>query len=176
MSSGFNLVGLRDLQDQLVELGELLGKPTQPLQFAGRRAWQPILAAARALCPRSTQSLNLRSASTAEKQAFANYPHLRDAIMITVKKPKQGDVVLTVGLKIRKMAKGASVAGVNNPRRRWHLVEFGTSKMAAKPYIRPAFDQAHRQALQIFMTELSKATTRAIGKRGITAMSMSGFR
>ncbi len=39
------------------------------------------------------------------------------------------------------------------------FVEFGTSKMAARPFLRPAFDAGKDEALRIFKAEMKKAVT-----------------
>lgn len=38
----------------------------------------------------------------------------------------------------------------------WHFIEYGTSRMAATPYLRPAFEQNVELAIQLFSEELTK--------------------
>lgn len=40
--------------------------------------------------------------------------------------------------------------------RYWHFIEYGTSKMPAVPFIRPAFDENKDEAVQIFAKRLKK--------------------
>lgn len=43
-----------------------------------------------------------------------------------------------------------------------HFVEYGTSKQPAQPFLRPAFESKKHEALQVFVTELSKGVDRAV--------------
>jgi HK97 gp10 family phage protein len=47
----------------------------------------------------------------------------------------------------------------------WHMVEFGTEKMPAQPFMRPAFEAKKVAVVEAFRDELGKAIQRAI-KRG----------
>lgn len=44
----------------------------------------------------------------------------------------------------------------------WRFVEFGTSKVAARPFMRPALAESISQATSIFITEYEKAIDRAL--------------
>lgn len=46
--------------------------------------------------------------------------------------------------------------------RHWRLLEFGTEKMAARPFVRPALEQNIGQATHEFVTHYQKALDRAI--------------
>lgn len=48
----------------------------------------------------------------------------------------------------------------------WRLIEFGTEKMAARPFMRPALEQNIDQATDLFMREYNKVLDRAIKKGG----------
>lgn len=51
-----------------------------------------------------------------------------------------------------------------------HLLEFGTVKMKARPFMRPAWDATKHQVLKIFAEELKKAISRkakSLAKKGI---------
>jgi len=52
---------------------------------------------------------------------------------------------------------------VGNPNY-WWLVEFGTSKMAARPFMRPAFEAKKSQALGAFTVEMRKQLTEQFRK------------
>ena len=46
----------------------------------------------------------------------------------------------------------------------WRFIEFGTSKVAARPFMRPAMEQSMAAATQAFTEEYEKAIDRAIAK------------
>lgn len=71
---------------------------------------------------------------------------------------------LKEGLKISKVYKkngdkyvlvGTDEKGKNSPYYAF-MVEFGTSKMSARPFLRPAFESNKRQVLDILKTEIAK--------------------
>lgn len=49
----------------------------------------------------------------------------------------------------------------------WRFIEFGTQKMAARPFMRPAMEENQSKALDTFVSEYKKYIDRAI-KRGRT--------
>jgi HK97 gp10 family phage protein len=125
------------------------------LAQAGRKAFQPVLEAAKAMAPRDSGAL-------------------ADSIKIKVEKPSSGDTVLRVGLKIgaSRLAKQARVAAAAfgeaqskelPPARRWHFVELGTSKMAAHPFLRPALEQNADEVVRMLTVELQKSIRKAVG-------------
>lgn len=61
--------------------------------------------------------------------------------------------------KERKPEKGEVVVGVASFHA--HFIEAGTSKMAAKPFFRPAFDATRRQAAQVAADKLRESLERA---------------
>lgn len=46
----------------------------------------------------------------------------------------------------------------------WRFLEFGTSKLAARPFIRPAFDTTHNQQLEAMRERLSRSIELAAAK------------
>lgn len=48
----------------------------------------------------------------------------------------------------------------------WRFLEFGTSKIAAKPFMRPALENNIQGATDLFVSEYSKSITRAIARAG----------
>lgn len=46
----------------------------------------------------------------------------------------------------------------------WRFVEFGTSKVAARPFMRPAMEQSMNEATKAFIDEYEKAIDRAIAR------------
>ena len=60
--------------------------------------------------------------------------------------------------------KNAKVSDVNWPPFWWRFVEFGTSKMSAKPFLRPAFDTNVNSVAEEMKSDLAKAIDRAAAK------------
>lgn len=48
----------------------------------------------------------------------------------------------------------------------WRFLEFGTAKLAARPFLRPAFEQTKERALGVFKTELAAGIDRIVRKLG----------
>jgi HK97 gp10 family phage protein len=149
MSATIEVKGLKELEDQLVKLAGAVS----PGQLLGvtRESMKGVLDTARSLVPKRTGSLY-------------------DAITITTKRQGKGlaGAVATGGIAIRKVRKGhvgtrgAKGAGEKaDPRRYWHLVEFGTSKTAAHPFLRPAFDQNVNAMIEAVHRGLVKRIDRA---------------
>lgn len=63
------------------------------------------------------------------------------------------------------LKKGGSTAE-NSPTPHWRLLEFGTEKMAAAPFMRPAMPQSIDEATSTFVREYGKAIDRAIKRAG----------
>lgn len=147
--------GLQALQAQLLGIGAELGQ--KKLAAAARKAFAPVIDRARQLAPTWSGAL-------------------RDAIKLTVKKPKGGELVVAVGMYLSKPSSSSTPAfgpqregaGADElpPARRYHFVEFGTVKMAAHPFIRPAFDANVGQIIEILKAELVKGIARAVKAKG----------
>lgn len=58
----------------------------------------------------------------------------------------------------------------------WRLVEFGTEKTGAKPFMRPALANHTDKATNVFLTEYSKSIDRAIKRAAKTRDGRSGMR
>lgn len=67
-----------------------------------------------------------------------------------------GDVVVSVGVQYPrgKIPKGNPDDGINTPH--WHLLELGTEKMRARPFLVPAALQAGPKVPQAFIDKFSK--------------------
>ena len=75
---------------------------------------------------------------------------------------RTGDLMFRVGIKHgAKLSKGGDL-NVNAPTPHWRLLEFGTQKMPARPFVRPALERNVGAATTEFMTHFKKALDRAI--------------
>jgi HK97 gp10 family phage protein len=141
------LNGLPELLEQLDELGTVTG--ARALRTAARKAFGPVLEAAKSKVP-------------------VGEGDLRDSLKISVRKGgnsgEDEDVVFRVGIKVGKVP-GAAGGSKVAPSRRWHLVELGTVKMPAKPYLRPALDSQRDAVLSMLTEELAKSIARVKKRR-----------
>lgn len=131
--------GLRELQEQLKEVGDALTQ-RKVLRAAARKAFKPVLDEAISRAPIDTGAL-------------------KESMRLASVNPKKGDAVVVVGLEFRK-SKDKKDAGW-----RWHFPEFGTVKQDAKPYIRPAFDNNVEAVTRDLKEQLKKGIAKALKKK-----------
>lgn len=83
---------------------------------------------------------------------------------------RNGDVVFRVGVLggARKPGAGGKlrVKQKGGPTWYWRFLEFGTSKIAARPFMRPALSQNVGKATDVAVLELNKAIDAAVRKVG----------
>ena len=141
------LHGMAELQGQLKALNDV-ALSARVLAAAMRKAFKPVLEAA------------LANASTDSRA-------LVEAIKLSSRQPKGGG--FEVGLKVAGPKKTIgprtkSQATKLAPKSRWHFIEFGTAKMRANPFLRPALDNNAAAVLALLNVELSKGIERAVYK------------
>lgn len=152
--------GLKDLHEELVALGSAQAQKT--LRQAARKALKPVLEAARAGAPEDTGLT-------------------RDNIAIATQAGKHGTRVVVAGLLIRR-SKESRQSKYNktgkprpveyqSPHWRWYFIENGTSKKAARPFLRPALDNNAERVVVDLRGELRKAIDRVLKKRKKAATS-----
>lgn len=135
------LEGLDGLKDQLRELESQTAE--RALRRAARKAFEPVLTTARALVPRRTGLL-------------------AENIQLKVMRPKGGEAVVQVGLRI---AAGKGQQGGLPPSARWHFVELGTAHMPAEPFLRPALDANAQRVVDVLRDEVAKGIARALKRQ-----------
>lgn len=146
--------GMAGLLNQLTRMQAQLA--AKALAQAGRKAFKPVLDAAKQMVPKDSGAL-------------------ADSLKLSVVKPTSENGVLKVGIKIgvgarSKQAKIAAAAFGESqtkalpPARRWHFIELGTSKMSAHPFLRPALDHNADLVLELLKGELQKAILQAVNK------------
>uniref|UniRef100_UPI000A6F8F73 HK97-gp10 family putative phage morphogenesis protein n=1 Tax=Pseudomonas sp. NBRC 111142 TaxID=1661057 RepID=UPI000A6F8F73 len=73
-----------------------------------------------------------------------------------------GDLGFRIGVLHGAVLKDGGDLSPNAPTPHWRLIEFGTEKMAAVPFMRPALADSISQATSTFVSEYEKAIDRAI--------------
>ena len=78
-----------------------------------------------------------------------------------------GDLGFRVGVTGgAKLPKDNVDTGAGGPTPHWRLLEFGTEKMAAKPFLVPAMNSSIQAATNEFLSQYSKAIDRAVARAG----------
>jgi HK97 gp10 family phage protein len=65
-----------------------------------------------------------------------------------------------------KLPKDNVDEGASGPTPHWRLKEFGSEKMAAEPFMRPAGEQAAQAATDEFIEQFGRAIDRALKRAG----------
>lgn len=82
-----------------------------------------------------------------------------------------GDLGFRVGVLHGAVLKDGGDLGPNSPTPHWRLIEFGTEKIAAVPFMRPALANSISEVTNTFVTEYEKAIDRAIRRAAKKAAS-----
>lgn len=75
---------------------------------------------------------------------------------------RTGDLGFRIGVLHGAVLKDGGDLSTNAPTPHWRLIEFGTEKMPAAPFMRPALADSISEATNTFVTEYEKAIDRAI--------------
>lgn len=129
------LEGAKELEKQFKSLEPKIAKKL--VRQSLRKAAKPILAAARTKCPVDTGEL-------------------KKSIKIRAMKRRKNSFGVLIGTALKWFV-GDAFYGA--------FVEFGTSKMSARPFMRPAFDEKKGEAEQILVQEIREGLSEAV-KRG----------
>lgn len=140
--------GLEGVMGAIRELGPKLSG--RALGSAARKSFLPVLERARQLAPVDTGLL-------------------RDSIVLESRVGKGGtsaDAAVVVGLRVRAV-RGAAKLGrkTNSAHWRWHFIEMGTAKRAARPFLRPALDENAQRVVDEFARLAKKQLEAALRKR-----------
>lgn len=138
MDTTVKIEGLKEIEDALAAAGPKLARGA--VRKALKAGGTVFLNRAKALAPILTEATPRRRPG-----------ELRDAIAEVEKmNPRLQTGRSRVGLKYDKKAK----KGTEDPGVYGLFVEFGTKKMAAHPYMRPAYDEAKKEAESVFTAEI----------------------
>ncbi|WBM34146.1 HK97-gp10 family putative phage morphogenesis protein [Pseudomonas sp. NY11382] len=84
---------------------------------------------------------------------------------------RTGDLGFRIGVLHGAVLKDGGDLSSNAPTPHWRLIEFGTEKMPAAPFMRPALADSISEVTNTFVTEYEKAIDRAIKRAAKKAAS-----
>lgn len=178
-------IGLKELEDALREIGN--SASGKVLFTALMAAGLPIQKAAQALAPMSDEPhYRYKKGKAAKVKKTGNklvdsYNRLQAASAAKSTREKilvqPGNLRKNIGRKRLKADRGETGAeiGISWKGNAFYgrFIEFGTSKTAAKPFLRPAFDAKKEEALAIFKEKLAANIEK---QRQIIAARTAGLR
>lgn len=156
------ILGMKELNQRLQALPAELGK---------KAVWTALGGAGVAVKKRATELVPVLAQATDTRKPGT----VRDAIRVQRSKITRGqngryEVIVRVkplgkGAKRKAQAAGA-LSGVNNPDDPfyWWYLEFGTSRMSARPFMRPAFENTKSEQLRGMRARMQKAIERHAAK------------
>lgn len=151
--------GLKELQKAMQSLGR---KTSNRIAVkAMRKGGAVVRNKARMLAPVLKESVPQRRAGT-----------LRKSIQSRTKVGKNGRTDTYIWVKklstkqVLKFKEKSGKSSAHNPRDPfyWRFIEFGTSKMPARPFMQPAFQQSKEQAAQAIINTLQQEIIAEAGK------------
>ncbi len=83
-----------------------------------------------------------------------------------------GDLGFRIGVLHGAVLQDGGDLSPNSPTPHWRLIEFGTEKMAAVPFMRPALADNISEVTNTFISEYEKAVDRAIRRAAKKAASL----
>lgn len=156
--------GLEELEQQLLALqNDALAK--KQVQAALMKASLPILKTVKARAPRAEAAYFRYYRGSARQRAAGNPQNSRKLF-------KPGTLRRNIVRKRVKLARSVGVGiYVKNDGFYWRFIEYGTPKMAAKPFLRNGFDNEAENSLGIFKQKLRENIQAVIEKRRIAEQS-----
>ena len=151
--------GLSQIHKALSELGRKVSNKIAVK--AMREGGKIVREQARQNAPVLSQSTPYRRAGTLKKAIKSSTKVLKNGKIGTVVRVKELTTKQIETFKVRSGKKGAL-----NPKDPyyWRFLEFGTSKMPAKPFLRPAFEQTKENAATEIIKTLKDGIESEAGK------------
>jgi len=148
-----------DIQFNLEGLDSLLGKLEAVQYDVKRKGGRSALRKAAKLVADKAKAGALRMDDPGTGRSIADNIGLRWNGRLF---KRTGDLGFRVGVQYGAVIKGDPDTSSNSPTPHWRLLEFGTEKMAARPFMRPALASNIDAATNEFVTQYEKAIDRAI--------------
>lgn len=154
------VIGLKELEKALKDLGEAAGQKGGPLKAALMAAALPVMRAAQGKVP-------------------VDEGDLRKAIKRTrIREPRAYNEIITVGVPMPEWAEGSHAVLINKKQGGHGIfVEFGTGLpksrnpfsgefMRARPFLRPALETSRTESIKIFSVKLGAGIEKIAKKVG----------
>jgi len=150
--------GLAQLQRALHQLPlEMRGKPVDLAVAAGARV---IRDEAKALASKMRKTGNLEAnIVVAKSRKRSGNGRSEYAVLVRRKRGKYADT-----RNNRRKGRVGRTYYIEGDAYYWRFLEFGTRKMAKRPFMRPAFDNKKTEALEVITSTLAKQLQRALAK------------
>lgn len=143
MADGLKLAGFKELADALRELGPRVAR--NALRRAVAAAATEIRNEARSRAPKDTGEMAKDIMVKRERDTKGGMSAKYSVFVLTGKKSRMKG-------KRRDVSRDSFY---------WRFVEFGTSKMAAKPFLRPAFESRKEEAVKVIGEKLDEGIQKA---------------
>ena len=156
------LDGVEDLKVALADGSKQIR--TRAVRNALREAGKVIQAAARAAAPVLKVPTSRRNAGTVKKNILVR------ASKFARQAGDEGVYINVRGIRGKARVKKLGRGGARNPNDPyyWQFLEFGTRKMAARPFLRPAATSKGLEAIRMFMEavvpQIEKLNARVVSK------------
>jgi HK97 gp10 family phage protein len=146
VASTVNVQGLSQLLKNMEQLPrELVSKNGGLVRSALFQSTKRVRDKARQLAPKQTGAMS------------------RAVVAVRDKDPQKTGASERYGVGVRKVKKTKAKPSASDPFY-WRFVEFGTEKMKATPFLRPAFEQEKEAALADFSASLARGIARVTRK------------
>jgi HK97 gp10 family phage protein len=145
-----NITGLKELQQALNQLPLEIQK--RPLRSAVSAGAKVIVDEAKRLAPQG-ETGNLRKALY-RYRSRSQSSRGQETFLVGVRKGKKNYVDSAKNRRLNRVGKKYTVEGEAYY---WRFIEFGTSKMPARPFLRPAFESKKNQAVETIKNRLAVA-------------------
>ena len=149
MNVDFRIEGMANIKKNMMELEKDVR--LKGARFAGRKASNVIRDAA------------IANAEAIDDSETANSIAKNIVVQFATKTFKRtGDVMFRIGVRGGAKTRKENEKNAGGDTFYWRFLEFGTSKMEAKPFLKPAMTDNIDKATNVFVSEFDRWLTRAV--------------